>query len=153
MSFRFAAALSLLLIAAAGCRSPQLPGFLSKRSDDKPEKTIVGKKPVTKLASKPTGKPGQATIADGSGIQLTEFSSAGTQSDGNDPQLLPQGLDGATIVAEVNNTPIFADDVLEPYKGQIGLAKQQQQLTPEQLNKLQAKLIRKDLRQHIEKLC
>lgn len=149
MSFRFAAALSLLLIV--GCRSPQLPGFLSKKSDDKPEPTVVGKKPTKKPTSMLPGKPGQATIADGSAIQLTEFSNSDPSPDGNGPQLMPQGLDGATIVAEVNNTPIFADDVLEPYKGQIALAKQQQNLTPEQLNKLKATLIRKDLRQHIEK--
>lgn len=153
MSFRFAAALSLLLIA--GCRSPQLPGFLSRLSGDKdtpsekePGRTIVRDQADPKLLG--SGAIGQATI-DGSGIQLTEFSDAGGTAPGGGAGLVPQGLDGATIVAEVNNTPIFADDVLEPYKGQLALAQEKQNLTPEQLNRLQAKLIRKDLRQHIEK--
>lgn len=147
MSFRFAAALSLLLIA--GCRSPQLPGlgFLSRFDG---EDSSEQEEPAGRVSVHDGSARDQAGGSDAGRdrIQLTEFSESGEPSEA---ELLTQELVGATIVAEVNSTPIFADDVLEPYKGQLALARRQQKLTPLQLNKLRAKLIRKDLKQHIEK--
>ncbi len=147
MSFRFAAALSLSLFAGAGCQTPHLPGFgfLSRltgrdaATDVEPElrDTRQGTARVSSLqdAETPTTAGGR--------IQLAEF------TEGSATDFVPQKLTGADVVAEVDGTPIFADDVLEPYKGQ--LAKARQQLTPDQLSKLRAKLIRQDLKQHIEK--
>jgi parvulin-like peptidyl-prolyl isomerase len=147
MSFRFAAALSLSLFASAGCQTPHLPGFgffsrLTGRdvaSDAEPKRkdTRQGTARVSSLLD------GETPTSDGGRVQLAEF------SEGTNAEFMPPTLSGAEVVAEVNATPIFADDVLEPYKGQ--LAQASQQLTPDQLSKLRAKLIRQDLKQHIEK--
>ena len=76
----------------------------------------------------------------GSDIALTEFS----------PNKEFIEFDGATEVARVNNTiPIFAGDVLDPFT--LNLRQAEQQLTPEQLNRLKAKLIQENLQPHIEK--
>jgi parvulin-like peptidyl-prolyl isomerase len=147
MSFRFVAALSLSLFASVGCQTPHLPGFgfLSRltgravASDVEPERKDArqGTARVSSL------RDGETPTNDGGRVQLAEF------TQGSAADIVPQELTGATVVAEVDGTPIFADDVLEPYKGQ--LAQALQQLTPEQLSKLRAKLIRQDLKQHIEK--
>jgi len=74
-----------------------------------------------------------------SDIQLTDFS--------NDSA--PTELFGATVVATVNSLPIFADDVLEAHAQNLGKA--EEQLSPEEMNKLRARLIQQELPQHIEK--
>jgi parvulin-like peptidyl-prolyl isomerase len=75
-------------------------------------------------------------------ISLTDFSNE------ND---IPVELTGATVVAEVNSTPIFADDVLKASRFYGKLQAEQDKLTPEQLNDIRSQIIRNELQDHIQK--
>lgn len=137
MSFRMAVLLSITLLV--GCQKPRMPGFIAKMTGKTPDvasdevtpprKTLESSAP----SSIPLGEP-----YDSSDIQLTDFS--------NDTA--PVELFGATVVATVNSEPIFADDVLQPHAA--NLAKAEQQLSPEEMNRLREKLIRQALPEHIK---
>ena len=110
----------LSLFTGAGCQTPHLPGFgfLSRltgrdvASDVEPElrDTRHGTAHVSSL------QDGETPTNDGGRVQLAEFSEGATA------EFMPPTLSGAEVVAEVDATPIFADDVLEPYKGQLAQA-------------------------------
>ena len=146
MGLRTLLVLSLLVspLFVSGCRSPKskFQELWSKR--DEPTETAPPRRPNARQES-----PGKAQVSLGgsesaprlgSDIALTEFS----------PNKEFIEFDGATEVARVNNTiPIFAGDVLDPFT--LNLRQAEQQLTPEQLNRLKAKLIQENLQPHIEK--
>lgn len=146
MGLRTLLVLSLLVspLFVSGCRSPKSKFQELWSNRDEPTSTAPPRRPGAREES-----PGRAQVSLGepeaaprlgSDIALTEFS----------PNKEFIEFDGATEVARVNNTiPIFAGDVLDPYT--LNLRQAEQQLTPEQLNRLKAKLIQENLQPHIEK--
>lgn len=125
----------MLILSTAGCGSTK--------------KSLADRKPLPganvpprrlEALSDPVDAGGQKPSVETANIALTEF------SPGRDK---PLEMDGATVVATVNSTPVFAGDVLGPYGRQ--LEKAAAQLTPEELNRLKTELVQKSLRQHIEK--
>jgi len=156
MPLRTALALSVLALCLSGCRSPkaQGPGFLAgmfKREQAAEKNVPPRKQELAELRSEidrlkaeaqasesglPAGNGGSSTIS------LTDFS--------NDDDI-PVELTGATVVAEVNSTPIFADDVLKASRFYGQLQAQKDKLTPEQINELRSQIIRNELQDHIQK--
>jgi parvulin-like peptidyl-prolyl isomerase len=156
MPFRTALALSVLAFCLAGCRSPKAegPGFLSGmfKRDKAAEKNVPPRKQeladvrseldrlkaqaAASEAGLPPGNAGSSTIS------LTDYSN---QND------IPVELTGATVVAEVNSTPIFADDVLKASRFYAQIQAQKDKLTPEQINELRSQIIRNELQDHIQK--
>ncbi len=139
-------AVLLMLIALAGCRSGAKSPFVERLTKNKPRpESNVPPRRLVADSEGPSEPEGRAStkMADDSDISLTEFS----PSSGDNGEAIE--LSGATIVARVNSVPIFAEDVLEPWAPQIERAAQE--LTPEELNRLRAKLIRTSLARHIEK--
>jgi parvulin-like peptidyl-prolyl isomerase len=156
MPFRTAVALSVLAFCLSGCRSPKAegPGFLTGmfRRDKGAEKNVPPRKQeLAELRSeidrlKAQAEASEAGLPPGSSgsstISLTDYSN---QND------IPVELTGATVVAEVNSTPIFADDVLKASRFYGQLQAQKDQLTPEQINELRSQIIRNELQDHIQK--
>ncbi len=156
MPFRTALALSVLALCLSGCRSPKAegPGFLSGmfKRDKAAEKNVPPRKQelaelrseIDRLKAQAEASEAGLTPASGgsSTISLTDFSN---QND------IPVELTGATVVAEVNSTPIFADDVLKASRFYAQLQAQKDKLTPEQINELRSQIIRNELQDHIQK--
>lgn len=144
MSFRTAIALSILMISCVGCRAPKAPTFLT-RMFDRNAGAETNAPPRKKVAdADAVGKAGVAGIGpqfDSSEVQLTEFSDRDE----------PIELVGATVVAEVNSVPIFADDVLKQSRFREDLKKAEGRVSPKELNVLRGKIIQSELPQHIEK--
>ena len=151
MGLRTLLVLSLVIspLLVSGCRSPKskLMDMWSMRDKEvegnAPPRRPAGRARLTLNAPEDDSQPGTSTVPGsgktGSDIALTEFS----------PSQEIVEFDGATIVATVNSIPIFASDVLEPYT--LNLRDAQQKLTPEQLNRVKARLIQDHLQPHIEK--
>lgn len=137
MSFRMAVLLSLSLIV--GCQKPRMPGFMAKLMGREPAVADEKAPPRTTFASDAPSSIPMGNGYSSSDIQLTDYSSDSA----------PVELIGATVVATVNSLPIFADDVLRPHS--VNLGKAEAQLSPEEMNRLRAKLIQQELPQHIEK--
>lgn len=100
-----------------------------------------------------------AESADGSAVvNLSDYQSSDESSSidlasAQSPHTVPiDGLDVSQtyVVASVNGLPILADDVLMPYVPL--LKKAEAQATPEQMDELREKLIKRDLPQHVEKM-
>lgn len=156
MSFRTALALSVLALCLSGCRSPKAegPGFLTGlfKRDQAAEKNVPPRKQeiadlrseIDRLkAEAEASESGLAASRAGAAtISLTDFSNE------ND---IPIELTGATIVAEVNSTPIFADDVLKASQFYGQLQAEKDKLTPEQINEIRAQIIKNELQDHIQK--
>ncbi|MBI1314555.1 hypothetical protein GC176_24950 [bacterium] len=156
MPLRTALALSLLVFCLSGCRSPKAegPGFLARmfNRDTVVEKNVpprkagiagIGDENDQRKADaelKDTGLSAGST--DSSTISLTDFSN---EKD------IPLELTGATVVAEVNSVPIFADDVLKASRFYGQLLAEQDKLTPEQINEIRKQIIQKELQDHIQK--
>lgn len=149
MGLRTLFVLSLVIspLLSSGCRSPksQLMDMWSKRDQEvqgnsPPRRPGAAGRARISLNSPPDDS---STVDSGAGalseIELTEFS----------PGREIIEFDGATVVATANSIPIFASDVLEPYT--LNLREAQKKLTPEQMNRVKAKLIQEHLRPHIEK--
>ncbi|NQV24773.1 MAG: peptidylprolyl isomerase [Rhodopirellula sp.] len=137
MSFRMAVVLCLFLVV--GCQKPRMPGFITKLTGSATEADGHAPPRTTHASTSPSSIPMGESKFNESDIQLTDFS--------NDSA--PTELFGATVVATVNSLPIFADDVLEAHAQNLGKA--EEQLSPEEMNKLRARLIQQELPQHIEK--
>lgn len=145
MGLRTLLVLSLLVspLFVSGCRSPKskFQELWSKRDEveDAAPPRRPGAREESGRAKVSLGEP-ESAPRQGSEITLTEFN----------PGKEFVEFDGAFEVARVNNTiPIFASDVLDPYR--LNIRQAEQQLTPEQLNRLKAKLIQENLQPHIEK--
>lgn len=140
MSFRMAVVvLSLFLLV--GCQKPKMPGFIAKWTGDDTETSIDGSAPARRSVAADTPSD---IFMDQAADQATEIQLAEYSSDSD-----PVELYGATVVAEVNSLPIFADDVLQPHSQ--NLKKAEEQLSTAEMNRLREKLIKQDLPQHIEK--
>lgn len=135
MAVRLLMLLLLLVPGLTGCGSTK-KGLASRKP--LPEANVPPRR--AQALSDPVDQGGQPRSADASNIALTEFSPDRDQ---------PVEMDGATVVATVNSTPLFAGDVLAPYSRQ--LEKAAAQLTPEELNRLKTELVQKTLSQHVEK--
>jgi peptidyl-prolyl cis-trans isomerase SurA len=140
MSFRMAVVLCLSLLV--GCQKPKMPGFMTKLTGGGSTSIADNDAPLrrSQISDAPSSIPLKDAIVDGSDIRLTEFTSDDSA---------PIELFGATVVATVNSSPIFADEVLEPHAQ--NLSKAEQQLSPEEMNRLRTQLIQQELPQHIEK--
>lgn len=139
-------AILLSLIALVGCQSAPKSPLLNRLTKNKPrpESNVPPRRQVAdNEEGRATIGKAQSAMADDADISLTEFA-PGSTAGGDAVELT-----GATIVARVNSVPIFAEDVLEPWAPQI--EKAAQELTPDELNRLRAKLIRQSLPRHIEK--
>jgi len=126
-----------------GCQSAPKSPLLNRLTKTKPREEVnipPRRAGFEEEVDRPVAK-NRNPIVDDSDISLTEFSTEGGKGGIE--------LSGATVVARVNSVPIFAEDVLEPWAPQ--LEKAAQQLNPEELNRLKAKVIRDGLPRHIEK--
>ena len=141
--FAVCGGLLALLLVVAGCRST--PNAPKSELVDRLKKTSRKDTNVpprhTEVATDAAQKRGKTGVAEDS-ISLTEFEIGNAQNEAVE-------LSGATVVARVNATPIFAEDVLEPFAP--GLAKAANEIPPAELNKLRARIIKENLGPHIEK--
>ncbi len=106
--------------------------FVKNPLDDRDSN--VNTAPTTNTASRNTNE-----------ISLTDFNDRNQRN----PVFNPDDLTDNQVVATVNGMPLFASEVLQRYNK--NLVQAQQKLPPKQFRKLRDELLKRDLRQHIER--
>lgn len=81
--------------------------------------------------------------------QLEEVVQVNAQDADDEPETGPLGPAGQ-VAARVNGTPIFTAEILEPYARR--LAEVRSQVSPDQFQRLQESLVKRDLPQYIDQL-
>ena len=129
---------------AAGTDNPQPP--LNRRqaaNDPRFDDTRFVKNPLDNTVN--TASTTNTTRRNTNDINLTDFAERKQLN----PVFNPDDLTDNQVVATVNGAPLFASEVLQRYNK--NLARAQQKLPPKQFRKLRDELLKRDLRQHIER--